>query len=206
MLFPGLFRLEYSGNESGIEIWTETFGILLLTFDFLHAGNNKINIAGINNMVILPLNSRNRLSNWLFISGKKLWFTDSGSDYLWSSIKTHRMKKLIYLVAFATITLAACKGNENKEAGGTTDSTSVPATNMATDQPADSTKHSVQYTCPMHPEVISDKPGQCPKCGMDLQVKSWSGTSIPSYSWDYSGKVYSLLHSSCCRNLFRHRM
>lgn len=24
------------------------------------------------------------------------------------------------------------------------------------------------YTCPMHPEVISDKPGKCPKCEMDL--------------------------------------
>ncbi len=25
-----------------------------------------------------------------------------------------------------------------------------------------------KYTCPMHPEVISDKPGKCPKCGMKL--------------------------------------
>src|SRR3972149_4463967 len=25
-----------------------------------------------------------------------------------------------------------------------------------------------KYTCPMHPEVISDKPGQCPKCSMNL--------------------------------------
>ena len=25
------------------------------------------------------------------------------------------------------------------------------------------------YTCPMHPEVISDKPGNCPKCGMTLE-------------------------------------
>jgi rubrerythrin len=24
------------------------------------------------------------------------------------------------------------------------------------------------YTCPMHPDVISDKSGQCPKCGMNL--------------------------------------
>lgn len=24
------------------------------------------------------------------------------------------------------------------------------------------------YSCTMHPEVESDKPGQCPKCGMDL--------------------------------------
>lgn len=24
------------------------------------------------------------------------------------------------------------------------------------------------YTCPMHPEVMSDKPGRCPKCGMNL--------------------------------------
>lgn len=25
-----------------------------------------------------------------------------------------------------------------------------------------------QYTCPMHPDVIRDAPGKCPKCGMDL--------------------------------------
>ncbi|HEY3252057.1 MAG TPA: heavy metal-binding domain-containing protein [Ignavibacteria bacterium] len=30
---------------------------------------------------------------------------------------------------------------------------------------------SLTYTCPMHPEVVSDKSGQCPKCGMDLIIK-----------------------------------
>ncbi len=29
-----------------------------------------------------------------------------------------------------------------------------------------------QYTCPMHPEVLSHKPGSCPKCGMALTVAS----------------------------------
>src|SRR5262245_1135797 len=28
---------------------------------------------------------------------------------------------------------------------------------------------SVKYTCPMHPEVIQDGPGNCPKCGMALE-------------------------------------
>src|SRR5207244_954957 len=25
-----------------------------------------------------------------------------------------------------------------------------------------------QYTCVMHPEVVQDHPGKCPKCGMEL--------------------------------------
>jgi len=30
-----------------------------------------------------------------------------------------------------------------------------------------------KYTCTMHPEVVMDKPGKCPKCGMTLvAVKS----------------------------------
>lgn len=33
------------------------------------------------------------------------------------------------------------------------------------------TKEKTIYTCPMHPEVQSDKPGKCSKCGMDLVKK-----------------------------------
>lgn len=30
------------------------------------------------------------------------------------------------------------------------------------------TTTSKKYTCTMHPEVVMNKPGKCPKCGMDL--------------------------------------
>jgi hypothetical protein len=33
----------------------------------------------------------------------------------------------------------------------------------------------VKYTCPMHPEVILEKPGKCPKCGMELVLKKDDG-------------------------------
>lgn len=37
----------------------------------------------------------------------------------------------------------------------------------------ESLRSSDYYTCPMHPEIKSDKPGKCPKCGgMDLVKKS----------------------------------
>ena len=55
------------------------------------------------------------------------------------------------------------------------------------------------YQCPMHPDVISDKPGQCPKCGMDLklvksekqsesQKKQYTCTMHPEVIKDAPGK------------------
>lgn len=39
---------------------------------------------------------------------------------------------------------------------------------------AKSKKVEVQYTCGMHPDVISNTPGRCPKCGMGLIEKDTS--------------------------------
>ena len=40
-------------------------------------------------------------------------------------------------------------------------------------------KGNVYYTCPMpeHSDVVMDKPGKCPKCGMDLVKKEMPATT-----------------------------
>ena len=42
---------------------------------------------------------------------------------------------------------------------------------MANESGPSSVSHgpSILYTCPMHPEVVQDHPGHCPKCGMALE-------------------------------------
>lgn len=47
----------------------------------------------------------------------------------------------------------------------------ITATVSAQDSKPKTETAKVEYTCSMHPDVISDKPGQCPKCGMDLVKK-----------------------------------
>ncbi len=43
-----------------------------------------------------------------------------------------------------------------------------PSAGTATSGAASEQEEKQTYTCPMHPEVITDHPGNCPKCGMKL--------------------------------------
>lgn len=50
------------------------------------------------------------------------------------------------------------------------------------------------YTCPMHPNVVSDKMGKCPSCGMDLveaAAKTYTCPMHPSVVSDKMGKCPS---------------
>lgn len=78
------------------------------------------------------------------------------------------------LTAASTLLLSSC---DNKAATETTTTeTTTAETATMTTAPADSSMMAspdgmmagTYYTCEMHPEVHSDHPGKCPKCGMNL--------------------------------------
>jgi len=73
------------------------------------------------------------------------------------------MKKSILTtlaIAILLLTFSACNSSTNASSN-----TEVKSTEK------------VVYTCTMHPEVRSDKPGDCPKCGMKLVKMETSDTT-----------------------------
>ncbi len=62
----------------------------------------------------------------------------------------------------------ACSSDTPKTAETAAVSADASADKSAV-QPADHAGAAHIYQCPMHPEVVSDKPGNCPKCGMHLE-------------------------------------
>ncbi len=53
-------------------------------------------------------------------------------------------------------------------------STPMPGTAQAPIPPVPAPQTASEYFCPMDPEVVSDKPGACPKCGMALEPRTVS--------------------------------
>jgi Cu(I)/Ag(I) efflux system membrane fusion protein len=69
------------------------------------------------------------------------------------------MKKLVIILPVLFILVFTSCNNSSKT---TTESKTA----------VDTTKTSNAYICPMDSDVVSDKPGVCPKCGMDLEKKN----------------------------------
>ena len=71
------------------------------------------------------------------------------------------MKKIIIAYTLAAASLfTACSGGNSTE--GKKDSSAISKSDTSKMMSA------VKYTCTMHPEVISDTAGHCPKCGMTM--------------------------------------
>ncbi|MDX6182345.1 heavy metal translocating P-type ATPase [Flavobacterium sp. Fl-77] len=51
------------------------------------------------------------------------------------------------------------------------------------------TQKAAQYTCPMHPEIVSNEPGDCPICGMDLVAIQTSETDENTAYKDLAKKM-----------------
>ncbi len=83
------------------------------------------------------------------------------------------MKSTIIISAgILALMLGACKNPANKnEQTKSTDTTTTQSVNTAQIFNLDTTKlksGETFYQCVMDKEVLSDKPGACPSCGMDL--------------------------------------
>ncbi len=55
------------------------------------------------------------------------------------------------------------------------------------------------YTCPMHADLISDKPGECPKCGMTLVEKKMDKMMMKHDSSKMNMKHSKMDHSKMAK-------
>lgn len=97
--------------------------------------------------------------------------TRTVSEQFEGSIVMKRFVSIAAAAMIACLALAGCGNGGHDERGADADSA----------RPADGGgAGAVQYTCPMHPSVISDKPGLCPVCNMDLVKKAAPPPSAPA--------------------------
>jgi len=65
----------------------------------------------------------------------------------------------------------ANSGHAHGEQKKTDTDTHAASTHGPATHPIEDHRAAIEYTCPMHPEVVQSEPGACPKCGMNLEPR-----------------------------------
>ena len=73
-----------------------------------------------------------------------------------------KTKNLIAVLVIALVSLSTMNAQEMDHSKMKKDTSKMDMDHSKIEMKA-------MYTCPMHADVKSDKPGECPKCGMDLK-------------------------------------
>ncbi len=95
----------------------------------------------------------------------------AGNTYTFCSthcLKEFRADPNRFLTEKPRTTHACCGGGKSAPAAR---ATHEPPSNAAGTAPRPETLTG-RYTCPMHPEIVSDHPGNCPICGMALELRT----------------------------------
>ena len=72
-----------------------------------------------------------------------------------------------------------------------------PEKYLAKTAPAQAAPKGAQYTCPMHPEIVKDGPGSCPKCGMALVPMVPAAPAAAEYTCPMHPEVRSPKPGNC---------
>ena len=80
------------------------------------------------------------------------------------------MRKTI-LVILITIGMVAIASGGRNRLPLFVDLSGIRSSSIHIEQQKADTTLKIIYTCSMHPEIIQDKAGKCPKCGMNLIAK-----------------------------------
>ena len=91
------------------------------------------------------------------------------------------MKTNLLLSFLLPFVFLACTGTHEPDAGG-----SHSESDSATLQKTIGKAQASVYACPMHPEVRRPKPGQCPECGMDLELTDAPEVAKTRFDMDFA--------------------
>lgn len=85
-----------------------------------------------------------------------------------NGMKTSKLIMAALVAAALAGVVVGASGCKEKASSQNSDKVSSQSSEKASTQ---SSGQAVKYTCSMHPDVVQDKPGNCPKCGMALTEK-----------------------------------